>query len=71
MNKEMLNKSRLFEKIEIKWFSLEETKKHIKEFRKFYQEIVNIFLSESENIYQFALKKSKKNNNKTQKNMQN
>lgn len=70
MNKEMLNKSRLFEKIEIKWFSMEEIKNNIKEFRNFYQEIVKIFLSNSENIYNFAIKKNSKNNRKTRKNIE-
>lgn len=57
-----LNESRLFEKIEIKWFSIDELKKHKKEFRNFYQEIVDLFLDDVENITNFALKSSKKIN---------
>jgi 8-oxo-dGTP pyrophosphatase MutT (NUDIX family) len=59
MDKQMLSKTRLFEKIEIEWFSVEDMKKHKKKFRNFYQKIVDIFLNDIENIYDFALKKSK------------
>ena len=40
-------------------------KKHKKEFRKFYQEIVDKFLEDKENIYNFAIKKTNKPHNKT------
>lgn len=66
MDNEILNKSKLFEKIEIKWFSIKEIKKNIKIFRKFYQEIVDKILLEEKKIYEFACKKSK-NNRKTRK----
>jgi 8-oxo-dGTP pyrophosphatase MutT (NUDIX family) len=62
MDKSTLNKSKLFEKIEIKWFSIEDVKKHKKEFRHFYQEIVDLFLNDLENIEEFAVNKSKKIN---------
>lgn len=60
MDNIILNKSKLFEKIEINWFSIQDMKKRIKEFRSFYQDIVHIFLSKKENIYRFLLSKSKK-----------
>jgi 8-oxo-dGTP pyrophosphatase MutT (NUDIX family) len=60
MDKQMLSKSRLFEKIEIKWFSIEEIKKYKNKFRNFYQEIVEYFIYDIENIYKFALQKYKK-----------
>jgi hypothetical protein len=41
MNKKMLNGSKLFEKIEINWFSEEDLKKRREEFRHFYREIVD------------------------------
>jgi 8-oxo-dGTP pyrophosphatase MutT (NUDIX family) len=40
MNKKYLNNTKLFEKIEIKWFSISHMKKHKNKFRNFYQEIV-------------------------------
>jgi len=59
MDTQMLSKTRLFEKIEINWFSIEDMKKNKKKFRNFYQEIVEIFLNDIDNIYEFALQKSK------------
>lgn len=56
MDKQLLSKSRLFEKIEIKWFSIEDMKKEKKKFRNFYQETVEIFINDMDNIYKFALK---------------
>ena len=60
MDKNMLNKSKLFEKIEIHWFSIKEMKDRILEFRAFYREIVNVLLENKNNIKNFI--KSKKNN---------
>jgi hypothetical protein len=67
MNHQVLNDSKLFEKIEIAWFSVNDMKRRKKEFRKFYQEIVDLFLENEENIYSFATKKAKKRHNKTVK----
>ena len=65
MDHKVLSDTKLFEKIEINWFSVEDMKKHKKEFRKFYQEIVDKFLEDKENIYNFAIKKTNKPHNKT------
>ena len=65
MDKNVLNKSKLFEKIEIQWFSVSDIKNKIKEFRGFYQEIILKLLSEVENIEKFIENKRK---NKTIKN---
>ena len=46
MNKQYLNNTKLFEKIEIRWFSISDMKKHKKEFRNFYQEIVPKIINE-------------------------
>jgi 8-oxo-dGTP pyrophosphatase MutT (NUDIX family) len=67
MDKKQLNDSRLFEKIEIDWFSLSELKRRKKEFRNFYQEIVDVFLRDAENIRRFIGGK-KQRKNKTMKN---
>jgi len=40
MNKNMLSKTKLFEKIEIQWFSVAMMNTRIKEFRSFYQDIL-------------------------------
>jgi len=65
MDKKILNDSKLFEKIEIGWFSTEDMKKRKNEFRKFYQEIVDLFLKDMDNIRNFL---EGKTNRKTRKN---
>jgi len=46
MNPRMLNKTKLFEKIEIEWFSVENIKNSRNEFRNFYREIIDKILLE-------------------------
>jgi 8-oxo-dGTP pyrophosphatase MutT (NUDIX family) len=65
MDKKILNDSKLFEKIEIGWFSTDDMRKRKSEFRKFYQEIVDLFLNDMDNIRKFL---EKKTNRKTRKN---
>jgi 8-oxo-dGTP pyrophosphatase MutT (NUDIX family) len=60
MNNTLLSETKLFEKIEIGWFSIDEIKRRKKEFRSFYQEIVDDILLNIENIEKFIMKKSKK-----------
>jgi len=57
MNKEELEKTKLFEKAEIRWFSLSDMKKHRSEFRNFYKDIVDLLLKNSAKIQKFAEKK--------------
>jgi hypothetical protein len=59
MNKEELEKTKLFEKAEIRWFSLSDMKKHRSEFRNFYQEIVDLLVKNSVKIQKFAEKRVK------------
>ena len=40
MDKQLLSKTKLFEKIEIQWFSADEARRRIREFRPFYAEIL-------------------------------
>ena len=68
MNNKMLSESRLFEKIQIEWFSESELKSKRSQFRSFYREIVDKFIGEIENIRRFVVKKSGR---KTRKNRQN
>lgn len=60
MNTDLLNKTKLFEKIEIGWFSLRDMKKRKKEFRGFYQHMVDDILSKSSEITRFI--RGKKSN---------
>jgi len=53
MDNQVLNDTKLFEKIEIDWFSLSDLKTRRKEFREFYQEIVDLFLTKSKDIHKF------------------
>ena len=57
-----LKNTKLFEKIEIKWFSVTEMKKKIKEFRPFYQDIVRHILEELPKIKEFCLQQKKRKN---------
>jgi len=72
MDKQALSKTKLFEKIEIDWFSVDDMKKRKNEFRGFYRDIVDTFLNDIENITNFAKEKQNKlgsprNKNKTLK----
>jgi len=67
MDKNVLNDSKLFEKIEIGWFSIEDMKRRRSEFRGFYQEITDKIIGDIENIEKF-IRKNINTNRKTQKN---
>jgi 8-oxo-dGTP pyrophosphatase MutT (NUDIX family) len=64
MDQTILNKSKLFEKIEIEWFSMKNMKSRRSEFRGFYQEIVDLFIEKRGEIMSF-IKKRKTNRGKT------
>ena len=55
-----LNKSKLFEKQEIRWFSVEELKTRRSEFRSFYRKIVDGLLEKLPEINSFCKKHSKR-----------
>lgn len=65
MDKTELQKTKLFEKIEIKWFSIEDIKKNKKEFRPFYREIITEIIKEIPKIKKFVIFHN--HNNKTKK----
>jgi hypothetical protein len=67
MNKKVLNDSKLFEKIEIGWFTPEEMRSRKTEFRGFYQEIVERFLEDISNIRGFIKSKTRRSMSKTKK----
>lgn len=60
MDTNYLNDSKLFEKIEIQWFTPETMKQKRDEFRKFYQEIVDLILKDVPNILKLVGAKTKK-----------
>ena len=53
MDHAALNKTRLFEKIEINWFSVSDMKTKRKIFRPFYRQIVDMLLADITNIKEF------------------
>jgi len=65
MDKHMLNGSKLFEKQEIRWFSIDDMRKQKKVFRKFYQEMIDDILHEMSEITAFIKKRA--NPSKTRK----
>ena len=72
MDKHILNKSKLFEKIEVDWFSIEDMKKRKNEFRSFYKEMIDLILENNDKIKTFIALQQKykisKNRTKKQKN---
>lgn len=68
MDRNLLNKTKLFEKIEIQWFTTTQMKNKIKHFRSFYQDIVRHFLGKQRQIKKYVqthLPKTYKHRKKT------
>ena len=53
MDKKMLNDTKMFEKIEIGWFSIADMKNKRNDFRKFYQDMVDFIIKDQANIMKF------------------
>jgi hypothetical protein len=53
MNKKYLSKTKLFEKIEINWFSIQDIKRNKKKFRNFYQDILERILDNEDKLKVF------------------
>jgi len=66
MDNDLLNQSKLFEKIEIAWMTPSEMRRRRSEFRPFYQAMVDRILGEIPNIRDFLTKINRKTR-KTQK----
>jgi len=60
MDKKLLNNSKLFEKQEIRWFSLKDIHKNKVEFRSFYRAIVDDIIEDVPKIYNFIKRKERK-----------
>lgn len=56
LNKKKLNQTKLFEKQEIKWFSIDEMRTNQHLFRCFYRNIVNEIILQKSDIYKFIKK---------------
>jgi 8-oxo-dGTP pyrophosphatase MutT (NUDIX family) len=56
MNRRFLKSTKLFEKIEIEWFSEDDLKKRMSEYRPFYREVVETLLQKLEQIREFIVK---------------
>ena len=59
MNHQVLNSTKLFEKIEIEWFSEDELKNRMSEYRLFYREVVETLLQKMKEIRKFITNKPK------------
>lgn len=68
MDNAYLSKTKLFEKAEIGWFTVQDMRKRIKEYRSFYQEFVLELLDEMPKIEAFLRKNNRKKLRKTRKN---
>ena len=67
LNHQYMEKTRIFEKIEVEWFSIERALKQKNKFRNFYREILDVLHKEKLMIQNFAYS-NKKSNRKTRKN---
>jgi 8-oxo-dGTP pyrophosphatase MutT (NUDIX family) len=56
MDKKFLNDTKLFEKIEIQWFSLSDMKKKRNQFRSFYREFIDLLIKDQAQIKRFLVK---------------
>ena len=70
-NDKILFKTTMYEKEEIKWFSIDELIKKKKKFRHFYQNIVDLIIKNKKNIIskfkKRTFKRKMKNNKRTRK----
>lgn len=57
LDKKIIRDTKIFEKTQIKWFSINDIKKHYREFRSFYQNIIDDILGHSSEIKEFVKSK--------------
>ena len=60
LDQKIIRDTKIFEKTQIKWFSFDEIKKDMKQFRSFYQNIVHLILGNKSAIEGFVNKSFKK-----------
>jgi 8-oxo-dGTP pyrophosphatase MutT (NUDIX family) len=66
LDKNVIKNTKIFEKTKIKWFPIDSLLKSKKQFRSFYQNIIDLILERKNEIKKFAFS-SLKNNNKTKR----
>jgi len=70
LDPKVIRDTKFFEKTQIRWFSLDELKKHKKQFRSFYKNVVDLILDNKPNIEIFVRKSlGKELKNKTRINI--
>ena len=67
LDPDIIKKTKIFEKAEIKWMCVDDLKKLRKGFRSYFQDIVDILMREKTDIERFIQLKSKKTHNTTRK----
>jgi hypothetical protein len=70
LDPKIIRDTKIFEKTQIKWFSLQDIKKNKSKFRKFYRNIIELILSKKEDIELFvkrSLKVEKAEKDKSKK----
>jgi hypothetical protein len=65
LDPKIIKKSKIFEKEEIKWVCIDDIKKMRPKFRSYFQNIIDIIISEKKEIQQFIFKNLKKGTKKT------
>jgi 8-oxo-dGTP pyrophosphatase MutT (NUDIX family) len=68
LDPKIIRDSKIFEKTQIKWFSFADIKKNHKEFRSFYQNVVDLIMDNKNDIEKFARKSLKSSFHKTNRN---
>jgi 8-oxo-dGTP pyrophosphatase MutT (NUDIX family) len=63
----IIHDTKIFEKTQIKWFCIDELKKHKKQFRNFYQNIIDLIVKDKDSIDSFIRRSLKIRKNKTRK----
>jgi len=61
LDPEVIKKSKIFEKAEIQWICIDDLKKRISQFRSYFQNIVDLILTNKNKIKQFLQKKMPNN----------
>jgi hypothetical protein len=60
MNRRLLKSTKLFEKIEVEWFSEDDLRRRTPEYRPFYREVVGTLLQKMQEIREFVTKSGNK-----------
>ena len=67
LDQNVIKKSKIFEKEEIRWVCVDDIKKMRSQFRSYFQNIVDMILNQKEDIQKFIMKSNKNNKYKLNK----